>query len=63
MRFSEAPITVGIATAAMDALFTAGSSLHKLFAGMESVFEGSPFMGNAANSRRLHVRCCLLQCQ
>ena len=35
-------------TAAMDALFSAGSRLHKHFAGVESVFEGSPFMGNAA---------------
>lgn len=35
-------------TAAMDAFFAAGSRLHQVFAGLETVIEGSPWMGSAA---------------
>ena len=51
-------------TAAMDALFAAGSRLHNLLAGLEATFAAGdgPFVGNAATPGDYMLAAGLMQC-
>lgn len=60
-HFSKAHYTPD-RTAAMDALFGEGSGLQKTLAGVESIIEGSPFVGSAATPGDYFLAAALMQC-